>query len=416
MSCLRCALFAVKKSKRITSITRADGDERVVNFKAAPIRDDKNRIIGSVVLSRDVTDERQNAEREAWRRRRAESLANLGLEALTVQPSFDDLDEPARRVAEAIQGTVRINLYRSATGLLELVGYAGTSETARFRDYFATHPYKPGEGLAGTVFQIGRPLLFSEIRGNAVLDFARDEEERRVKAALHEQSLIAFPIESYGERIGALMLSQSDPRRNFDAEDLEFAQAVAERIGAASHIHRLTRISQEGHRAAEELARREVDARVRFEAVLETAPIGIAVISADELRFDLANARFMDFAAHYGKISSDTKVIGLRGNEVIPGFESVLRKVAETGEPRVDEELEVKGPQRTGLREPHHLRGARTILGSDAERDRPRSGRHRAGGRGAAEPRARDASPPPRRMSRQPRPGEGHRRSDASMI
>ncbi|HEV7425143.1 MAG TPA: GAF domain-containing protein, partial [Thermoanaerobaculia bacterium] len=75
------------------------GDDRVVNLKAAPIRDDRNHIIGSVVLSRDVTDERQTAEREAWRRRRAECLANLGVDTVTVQPSFEELDDPARRVA-----------------------------------------------------------------------------------------------------------------------------------------------------------------------------------------------------------------------------------------------------------------------------------------------------------------------------
>src|SRR5204863_7810230 len=112
-------------------------------------------------------------------------------------------------------------------------------------------------------------------------------------------------FESYGDHIGALVIDRSDVRGSFDAEDLEFAQAVAERIGAASHIHRLTRISQEGHRAAEELARREVDARVRFEAVIETAPIGVAVFSADELRFELANAGFVDYVERRGQIRPD---------------------------------------------------------------------------------------------------------------
>ncbi|HEX7150571.1 MAG TPA: ATP-binding protein [Thermoanaerobaculia bacterium] len=319
------------------------GDDRIVNLKAAPIRDDQNRIIGSVVLSRDVTDERQNAEREAWRRRRAECLANLGMEMVTGQPSFENLDDPATRIGHAVAGTVRIYLYHPA-GHLDLVGFSSIDpEFERHRGYFGSNPYRPGEGLPGTVFQIGRPLLFYEIRGDSLLDFARDEEERRVKSALHEQSLIACPIESYGERIGAIIVSQSDPRRNFDAEDLEFVQSVAERIGAASHIHRLTRIAQEGHRAAEELARREVDARVRFEAVLETAPIGIAVISADELRFELANARFVEFAGRFGKIASDTKMLGLAIEEVIPGLEQTLKQVAETGETRIDEAFEVAG-------------------------------------------------------------------------
>ncbi|HEX6096076.1 MAG TPA: ATP-binding protein [Thermoanaerobaculia bacterium] len=318
------------------------GDDRVVNLKAAPIRDQAGRIIGSVVLSRDVTEDRQNAERESWRRRRAECLANLGLEMVALSPSFEDLDDPAMRIAQAVAGTVRIYLYHSTTGSLDLVGY-GTAEKdlSLYRQYFARNPYRPGEGLPGTVFHIGRPLLFYEVRGDALLDFSRDAEERDVKAALHEQSLIAYPIETYGERIGAVIISQSDPRRNFDAEDLEFAQSVAERIGAASHIHRLTRMAQDGHRAAEELARREVDARVRFEAVLETAPIGIAVISADELRFELANARFIDFAMEFGRIAIDTKVIGLRGSEVLPDTEPILKQVADSGEPRIDVELAV---------------------------------------------------------------------------
>src|SRR5581483_1179431 len=235
-------------------------EDRVVNLKAAPIRDANGGIIGSVVLSRDITEERSNADREQLRRRRAEALANLGLDPLILQTNFDNLDEPAQRIARALGGAVRLYFYRP-TGLLELVGFAGTADTEKFRKYFADHPYRAGEGLPGTAFHIGRPLLFYDIRGNDMLDFARDDEERAIKAALHERSLIAAPIESYGERIGALIVSQSDPRRRFDAEDLEFTQAVAERIGTAAHIHRLTRISQEGHRAAEELARREVDAR-----------------------------------------------------------------------------------------------------------------------------------------------------------
>jgi PAS domain S-box-containing protein len=329
------------KSDYLVHDGRTD-DDRVVNLKAAPIRDDGGRIIGSVVLSRDVTEERQNAERESWRRRRAECLANLGLEAVTVQPTFEDLNETAMRVAQAVNGAVRIHLYHPAAGHLELVGWGSTEPSIdRYRDFFQSHPYRTGEGLPGTVFQIGRPLLFFEVRGNAVIDFARDDEERRVKAELKEQSVIAYPVEAYGERIGAIVISQFDPRRNFSAEDLEFAQSVAERIGAASHIHRLTRIAQEGHRAAEELARREVDARVRFETVLETAPVGVAVVSADELRFELANARFLEFATEFGKLPIDEKVIGLRADDVIPGFERTLKQVAEAGETRVDLGMEV---------------------------------------------------------------------------
>src|SRR5258705_623056 len=322
------------------------GDDRVVNLKAAPIRDDQGKIIGSVVLSRDVTEERQNAEREAWRRRRAECLANLGLEAVTVQPQFDNLDDPARRVAESIAGTVMIFLYHSQTAELHMVGMGSVAPTAqhvqRFRESINANPYRAGEGVAGTVFQIGRPLIYAEFGKKAAADFARNDAEQQFIAAMEEQSLIAAPIESYGDRIGAVVLARSDDRRTFEAEDVEFAQAVAERICSSAHIHRLTRISQEGHRAAEELARTEVDARVRFEAVLETAPIGSAVVSPDELRFELANLRLYEYARLFGKMASDTKLVGLRVAEVIPDLEAILKQVAESGESRIDEAMEIR--------------------------------------------------------------------------
>ncbi len=302
------------------------------------------------ILIQDVTEQvkedRVTAEREAWRRRRADCLANLGVEPILLQPNFDNLDEPAKRVARALGGTVSISMYHPASGTLDVVGYSGTAETEKFREYFLTHPTRPGEELTGTVFQIGRPLFFYDIRGNDVIDYARDDEEKRIKSEMRERSLIAAPIESYGDRIGALVVSQSDPRRKFDAEDLEFTQAVAERIGAAAHIHRLTRMSLEGHRAAEELARREVDARVRFEAVLEAAPIGIAAVSADELRFELANARFTEFAGLFGKISTDTRLVGLRVDEVVPDLDIVMRQVAETGETQFEEQLEIRAGSR----------------------------------------------------------------------
>src|SRR5207253_3860340 len=154
------------------------GDDRVINLKAAPIRDDRGHIIGSVVLSRDVTEERQNAEREAWRRRRAECLANLGLEAVTVQASFDNLDDTAQRVAEAIAGAVMIYLYSPASGELHMVGLGAIASIAasfrNFHRHLKGNPYHPGEGLPGAVFQIGRPLFFSDVRGTAIIDFARD--------------------------------------------------------------------------------------------------------------------------------------------------------------------------------------------------------------------------------------------------
>lgn len=315
----------------------------VISVKASPVRDKSGGILGSVVLSRDITEERVNEERDMRRRKRADCLANLALDLVADELRAEDLSGPARRVGQCIGGNVEVYFYRSSFDRLELVGSSFISPAGDFiRSCLLENPYRPGEGLPGTAFQIGRPLFFSDVRGSAITDYARDPIERQAMAALNEQSLIACPIESYGERVGALLLSLSDQRRNFDAEDLEFAQSVADRLGAAIHIHRLNRIAQEGHRAAEELARREVDARARFEAVLDSAPVGIAVISADELRFELANPEWLAFAAKVGRVDPDTKVVGLRVSEVLPGFEDLLKEVAERGEIREEEAVSIR--------------------------------------------------------------------------
>ena len=323
-------------------------EERNIQLRSAPIRSE-DEIIGSVVLARDVTEERQKTERETWRRRRADALATIGLELVTTISSGTlDANATAKKIATAISGNAMIYFYQAVTDHLHQVGAAYHSAAGEaFAAYLNRNPYRSGEGLPGTVFQVGRPLLFAEVRGDAIVDFARNEEERAILQTLGEQTVIATPIEAYGERVGALVISRSDDRRHFDAEDLEFAQAVADRIGAAAHVHRLTRIAQEGHRAAEELARREVDARARFEAVLETAPVGIAVVSADELRFEMANPLWVSFAARYGRISEDTKLVGLRVDEVIPGEERELKVVAERGETRIDN-LQIGRGERVG--------------------------------------------------------------------
>src|SRR6185436_9408241 len=165
-------------------------------------------------VTEQVTEERENREREAERRRRAECLASLGLEKQTVEATFDDLNEPANRVAQAVGGAAMIFMYQPQLGELRLSGFAATGRTvgafAAYADYLRENPPHAGEGLPGTAFQIGRPLFYSDVTGEAVVDFGRTSEEKQLIAALEEESVIACAIESYGERIGAVVVSRSD--------------------------------------------------------------------------------------------------------------------------------------------------------------------------------------------------------------
>jgi PAS domain S-box-containing protein len=337
------ALRGEQVSGDFSILEPATDEERVISYRGAPIRDASGAIVGSIVLSRDVTEERAAAEQERWRRKRAETLGMISIDSAALQSDFGNLDELARQIGEGMQVNVRIYLYRAATDALELAGsHARSPEVDAMLDLNRQNPVRPGEGLAGTIFQIGQPLLFADVKAGSLAGYARSEEERvRIENAA-EQSVLGFPIEAYGERIGTLILGHLDPRRSFHAEDMAFARSVAQRLAAAHHIHKLNRLATEGHRAAEDLARREVDARARLEAVLETAPIGIAVVSADELRFELANREWIEFAARYGRVGEGTELIGLRVGDIIPHLEPILSDAAEKNRILVDQEIPIR--------------------------------------------------------------------------
>src|SRR5437764_6543922 len=69
------------------TLTSRDGDERVIEQVASPIRDSKNEVAGVVLVFRDIT-ARQRAEAE---RRKAETLEQLGLLAGGIAHDFNNL-------------------------------------------------------------------------------------------------------------------------------------------------------------------------------------------------------------------------------------------------------------------------------------------------------------------------------------
>ncbi len=318
------------------------GQARVWSVNAGPIRDERDEVVGSVAITRDVTEERAVSRREELRRSRAECIAGLGLDLLAESLDLNDLDEIARTIGETIGGNAFIYLYRREEDEIHLAGgYSPMPRWPEFRDYLRAHPYAADEGLPGTVMHLGRPLLFSELRGEAIVDFTREEKERELKESLDEQSLLAYPIELNDNPVGTLILSLSTDTRAISSDDLDFAHDISERLSAANRIRELSATSNEGLKAAEELARREVSARARLEAVLDSAPIGIAVISADELRFEVINERWVEFVSLFGPIGPQMTLLDYHVSDFLPGFESDLQEVAEQGVIRTDEAMEM---------------------------------------------------------------------------
>src|SRR5205807_4852754 len=69
------------------TLTSRDGNERVIEQVASPIRDNKNEVAGVVLVFRDIT-ERQRMEAE---RRKADAIEQLGLVAGGIAHDFNNL-------------------------------------------------------------------------------------------------------------------------------------------------------------------------------------------------------------------------------------------------------------------------------------------------------------------------------------
>ena len=86
---------ALATSSPQTILIHKDGTERPIDESAAPIRDDYGRVIGSVLIFRDVS------ERRRWERDEAERLMSVRLLASIVESSDDAI------ISKTLDGTIR---------------------------------------------------------------------------------------------------------------------------------------------------------------------------------------------------------------------------------------------------------------------------------------------------------------------
>ncbi|HWW76735.1 MAG TPA: ATP-binding protein, partial [Pyrinomonadaceae bacterium] len=114
--------------------------------------------------------------------------------------------------------------------------------------------YPPGQQPAGVpaVLRTGKPELMSHVDDEAVARLARDEEHARVLGELGLKSFITVPLVARGRTIGALTFSSTRQRREYDEEDVAYAQEIAARAALAIENARLYGRAQEVNRAKDE--------------------------------------------------------------------------------------------------------------------------------------------------------------------
>jgi signal transduction histidine kinase len=100
------------------------------------------------------------------------------------------------------------------------------------------------------ILRTGKPELVPEISAEGLAASTIDEEHRVLVEALELRAYIGVPLVASGRPCGVISLAMAESRRTYDADDLAFATALADRASVAIENARLFREAQRAREAA----------------------------------------------------------------------------------------------------------------------------------------------------------------------
>ena len=193
------------------------------------------------------------------RARRLKQITRTGRALNTVLDADQLLEQILEAVAEALE------LERAAI----LLFYPKRSElivhAARGYDHVLGKKIPVGQGITGTVAQLGEPLLVNDVTA----------DERYVPGSVGGASEMAVPLQVYGELFGVLD-TESPVAGTFTSHDLDLFQAFADQAAVALHNARQFRRLE----MANEKLRGTVEETGRLNRELESYSKQIALANA----------------------------------------------------------------------------------------------------------------------------------------
>jgi anti-sigma regulatory factor (Ser/Thr protein kinase)/putative methionine-R-sulfoxide reductase with GAF domain len=243
---------------------------------------------------------------DAERLRRIESVTDAALTHLDVEDLLDELLERVREILDV--DTAAVLLLDEVTNDLVATAASGIEDEAR---QGVRVPL--GQGFAGRIAAEGAPVVIEDVDHSDVLDPRL--RERGV------QTLVGVPLAIAGRAIGVLHVGSLTPRQ-FEPDDVEFVQLVADRVALAIQARR----SNVERAAAAALQRSLIPDRLPVIPGLELAgrylPAGDGGVGGDW--YDV----FMLPSGRVGVVMGDVLGRGLRAAVVMGRLRSALRAYA----------------------------------------------------------------------------------------
>jgi PAS domain S-box-containing protein len=211
--------------------------------------------------------------------------------------------------------------------------------TAAFEAASRSLALQPGEGLPGRVWASGQAACVEDVTTDPNFPRLREAEVAGLRGAC------ALPIRLQGETLGVLEFFRRDAGAP-DTDLLRVLAAIATQVGHFLERRNAEEDTRKAERERALLLAREQETRALLDTLLRGAPVGLAFVDR-QLRYVRAND---SLAAIDGRRPED--IVGKTMGEVVPALapllEPLYRRVLETGEPVLDQEISGETPAQPG--------------------------------------------------------------------
>lgn len=232
---------------------------RVLELTASPVHDPDGSVVGAVIVTRDVTLERQRAHEAAFLAEAAElfdSSRDLGT----------TLTDFVERCVADFADWCSIDLYDDVAKVLRpaAAGHREAGAAAPFAAALRRRPLRVGEGFSGAAAAASSAHTLFDLTDAAIGRYARNAREATLIGRLGVQSLVAVPLRAESGLVGVLTVGSARPERRLDRQTVGLLHTVARRIAA----------SVERERRAEGLAH----ALGRLETAFDSMADGVVIL------------------------------------------------------------------------------------------------------------------------------------------
>ena len=224
----------------------ADGQFRWHLGRAVPMRDAAGNIVKWFGTSTDIHDQKVAAERSAF-------LAEAGKLLASSLDYEQTLGRLARLCAPVLGDHCLIDVLDDAGRVSRVAVAHVDSDTSDFMQALRDYPpdMKRDMGVA-RVLHTGQPEVVGHANEDMMRSMARDRAHLEILRRLGLKSFMTVPLVARERTVGALTFGSTASPRQYDAEDIAFAQEIANRAALAIDNTRLYRRTQEANRAKDE--------------------------------------------------------------------------------------------------------------------------------------------------------------------